>query len=139
KLGFIESLHLKTQKDRIIPYIVTGIFYFWVWYVFKNQDFPKIVVMFSLAIFLSSSLGLLVNSYMKVSMHGIAVGVIMALFLAMGLSSTDQLGFYISIAFLVCGIVSTARLINKDHIPVELYTGIFLGIVTQVIAFFFVR
>jgi hypothetical protein len=27
-LGFIQSVYLKTQKDRIIPYVATGIFYF---------------------------------------------------------------------------------------------------------------
>ena len=28
-LGFIQSIYLRTQKDRIIPYIVCGIYYFW--------------------------------------------------------------------------------------------------------------
>src|SRR5688572_21660619 len=65
-LRFVESIYLKTRKDRIIPYVASGVFYFWIWYVFKNQDFPKEVVMFSLAIFLASSLGLILNSYLKI-------------------------------------------------------------------------
>ena len=36
-LNFIESIHLKNQKDRIIPYVICEIFYFWGWYVFKNM------------------------------------------------------------------------------------------------------
>src|SRR5215213_2294234 len=65
-LGFIQSVYLKTQKDRIIPYVVCGIYYFWMWYVLKNQpEFPKYFVMLSLAIFIASSIGLTINSFMK--------------------------------------------------------------------------
>ncbi|HET7898760.1 MAG TPA: hypothetical protein VFL47_13845, partial [Flavisolibacter sp.] len=48
-VGFIDSIYLKTQRDRIIPYLAVMIFYFWVWYVFRNQGFPPEAVMFSFA------------------------------------------------------------------------------------------
>ena len=35
-LGFISSIQLKEQKDRIIPLVASGIWYFWIWYVWKN-------------------------------------------------------------------------------------------------------
>lgn len=137
-LGFIQSVYLKTQKDRIIPYVATGVFYFWVWWVFRNQSLPKEVVMFSLAIFLASSLGLMANSYMKVSMHAISAGVVLALFVLLGLMSDDNLGAYISIALLIAGAVCTARLVNGDHHPVEVYGGLFIGIFAQLLAYWFV-
>ena len=28
-LGFLDSIYLKTQKERIIPYIACGVYYFW--------------------------------------------------------------------------------------------------------------
>jgi hypothetical protein len=137
-LGFISSIYLKTQRDRIIPYVATGIFYFWIWYVFRTQAFPKEVVMFSLAVFLASSLGLIVNSYMKVSMHAISVGVVSALFVIMGFLSGDNIGAYISIALLLAGLVCTARMINNEHIPIEVYTGLFIGILAQLVAYLFI-
>src|SRR5688572_10106459 len=36
-LGFVQSIYLKTQKDRIIPYIGCGLYYFWMWYTLRNQ------------------------------------------------------------------------------------------------------
>ena len=137
-LGFIQSVYLKTQKDRIIPYVATGIFYFWVWYVFKNQSVLKELVMFSLAIFLASSMGLLVNNYIKVSMHTISAGVVVTLFIILGLTAAYNYGPYISIVFLLAGLVCTARLINSDHHPVEVYAGLLLGITAQLIAYWFV-
>ncbi len=139
KLGFIPSLQLTTQKERIIPYIITGIFYFWVWYVFKNQHFPKTIVMFSLAIFIANSMGLLLNSFIKLSMHGMAVGVVATILIIVGLRSYDNLGYYISVIFLLGGLVASSRLVNGDHSPRELYTGIFIGMLAQLIAFLFVR
>ena len=137
-LGFIQSVYLKTQRDRIIPYVATGVFYFWIWYVFKNQLFPKEVVMFSLAVFLASSIGLLANNYFKVSMHAISAGVVVALIILMGLNTYSNYGFYISIALLIAGIVCTARLINSDHYPIEVYGGLFIGMLSQLIAYWFV-
>jgi membrane-associated HD superfamily phosphohydrolase len=137
-LGFIQSIFLKTQKDRIIPYIVCGIYYFWMWYVLKNQpEFPRYFVMLSLAIFIASFLGLIVNSFMKVSMHAISVGVMITFILLLAFLTDANYGFYIAIAFLLAGVVSSARLINSDHYPIEVYAGLVVGIVAQLVAYYF--
>lgn len=138
-LGFIDSIYLRTQKDRIIPYIACGLYYFWMWYVLRNQpQFPQELVLLSLAIFIASSLGLLMNTYIKVSMHGISLGVLITFVCIVGLTSEINFGPYISLAFLITGIVCTARLVNSDHYPLEVYFGLFLGILGQLIAYWFI-
>lgn len=135
-LGFVQTIYLKTQKDRIIPYIACGVYYFWMWYVLRNQpQIPDELVMFSLAIFLASSIGLILNIYMKVSMHALAVGVAGTFILLLGYRSAINLGPYISVAFLIGGLVSTARLINSDHEPKEVYFGLAFGAIAQLVAF----
>jgi hypothetical protein len=137
-LGFVQTIFLKSQKDRIIPYIACGLYYFWMWYVLKNQpQIPDELVMFSLAIFLASSLGLILNIYMKVSMHALAIGVAASFILLLGFSSYMNLGPYISIALFIGGLVCTARLINSDHEPKEVYFGLAAGIIAQLIAYLF--
>ena len=138
-LGFVESIYLRTQKDRIIPYIVCGIYYFWMWYVLKSQpEFPRYFVMLSLAIFIASFVGLIANSFMKVSMHTISVGVMITFILLLAFLTDVNYGFYIGIAFLLAGAVCTARLINNDHYPIEVYAGLVIGIVSQLVASYFV-
>lgn len=137
-LGFVQSIYLQSQRDRIIPFIATGVFYFWIWYVFRNQKSPDEVVMFALAVFLASSAGLIANIYLKISMHMLAVGVVFTLFLIMGLTSTLNFGGYLSLILLLAGLVATARLVNGDHNPVEVYAGFFVGAVCQLIAYVFV-
>ena len=137
-LGFIQSVYLKTQKDRIIPYIVCGIYYFWMWYVLKNQpEFPRYFVMLSLAIFIASFMGLILNSFIKVSMHTISVGVLITFILLLAFLTDVNYGFYIAIAFLLAGAVSSSRLVNADHYPVEVDAGLIIGILAQLAAYYF--
>lgn len=137
-LGFVQSLFLKTQKDRIIPYVTSGIFYFWVWYVFKNQQAPDVIIMFSFAVFLASSAGLIFNIYFKISMHALSMGVVLALMLIIAFHTSANTGPYLSLAFLVAGLVCTARLVNSDHLPFDVYAGLFVGILCQLVAWAFV-
>jgi hypothetical protein len=138
-LGFIQSIYLRTQKDRIIPYVACGIYYFWMWYVLKNQlEFPRQLVMLSMAIFIAASLGLIFNSYLKISMHSIAVGVMAAFIYCIALLSNANLGIYISLSFFIAGAVGTARLVNADHYPAEVYGGFFIGAVSLLLAFWIV-
>jgi hypothetical protein len=136
-LGFIESVFMRTQKDRIIPYVICMIYYFWVWYVIKNQSvYPEELIKFSLAIFITSVLGLMSNAYMKISMHAMAMGVMMAFVLLLAWNDNLDSGIYISAALFLTGLVCTARLIVSDHSNKEIYTGLFLGITSLLIANF---
>lgn len=138
-LGFIHSVFLRTQKERIIPYVACGLYYFWMWYVLRNQpQTPKQLVLFSFGIFLAASLGLMLNNYFKVSMHALAAGVAIAFMTILGLMSFTSFGFYIAIALLAAGLVCTARLINADHHPFDVYAGLIAGILSQVVAYWFV-
>ena len=137
-VGFIDSIYLKTQRDRIIPYIAVMIFYFWVWYVFKNQGFPKEAVLFSLAAFLSVCFGVFLNSFLKISMHALSMGVVIMLLLLLSLNSSVNYGPYVSAGLLIAGLVCTARLVMNDHKPLDVYAGLLIGALSQVIAWVFV-
>jgi hypothetical protein len=134
-LGFLQSIHLKTQKDRIIPYIACGIYYFWMWYVLRNQtEFAREVVIFAMAIWIASSLALLANIYMKVSMHAISVGVMLAFIILLGAQQGNGFALYMSVAILITGLVCTARLLVSDHTQAEIYGGLILGVLSMIIA-----
>jgi len=138
-LNFIDSVFLRTQRDRIIPYIICMIFYFWNWYVFKNNHEIKDLVSVSMAIFNASILGFLVNISMKVSMHAISVGVMTTFVALLAFSDSSSFSFYLSIAVLIAGIVCTSRLIVSDHSQKEIYYGFLIGILSQLAAHYFVN
>ena len=138
-LKFISSVYLDTQRDRIIPFVVCNIWYFWIWYVWRSlPDSPREIVILSMAIFLASAIGLMANIYMKVSMHAIAMGVTIAFIMLLALTQSVSSGSYISISLFIAGLVATSRFIASDHTPKEIYGGLVSGIAAILIATLFV-
>jgi hypothetical protein len=133
-LGFVDSIYLRTQKERVIPYIICGIYYFWMCYVLRNQpEFPREVVHLAIAIFIASWVGLIANIFMKVSMHALSMGILVTFTGMMAADFPVNSTIYISIAVFIAGLVCTARLIVSDHTQKEVYTGLFLGAISQLL------
>ncbi|HRD57316.1 MAG TPA: hypothetical protein PK504_04670 [Ferruginibacter sp.] len=136
-VGFIDSILLKTKKDRIIPYIACGIFFFWTFTVFKEQpSFPRILPSFFLGVFLSSSAALLANIYFKISMHAIGVGGMLGLCFVIFNGNSILMTWPLAAALLIAGLVCTSRLIISDHSPKDIYSGLAIGILMQFVAAF---
>jgi hypothetical protein len=134
-LGFITSIFLRTQKDRIIPYIASGIFFFWTFTVLKEQGmYPRILPSFMLGVFLASSAALIANIYFKVSMHAIGVGGLVGLFIIITGTNSMLMTWPLGAALLIAGLVCSARLLITDHTPKDIYVGLATGIILQFIA-----
>ena len=139
-VGFIDSFFLKTQKDRIIPYMASGIFFFWMYLVFRNQPgVPHILTSFVLGVFLTSSAGLMANIYFKISMHAMGCGGMLGLMIVV-LKTSNYSPFAVPfiIFILITGIVCTSRFIISDHSQKEVYAGLVVGLLCQSISAAFI-
>lgn len=139
KLKFSDSIYLRTQKERIIPYVITMFFYWWMYYLSRHfNDQPLALKYFYFGIFIASALGLVINNFIKVSLHGIGVGgMLMAIILA-GILYPIQNIFWVSISILITSLVMSARMVVSDHTNKELWVGLMVGAATQTIAYFWV-
>jgi len=140
-LNFIDSIYLHTQKDRVIPFIATMIWYFWIWYVWKNMagvpdaiEMPRASIQFALACFISTILGLMMNIRLKISLHAIAVGVIVTFVILLAFVEGLHFGIYLSLTVFVTGLVCTARFIASDHTSQEIYVGLLTGALSMLLA-----
>lgn len=134
-LKFVSTFHLTTQKDRIIPLIACGIWYFWIWNVWRNlPEYPKPAIQFALAIWISSFLGLMVNIKMKVSLHAISMGILISFMSLLAFAQNLNFGIWLSIALFITGLVCTARFIVSNHTAQEVYGGLAVGILSMVMS-----
>ena len=135
-VGFIDSILLKTQKDRVIPYVASGIFFFWMYLVFRNQPaIPKVLTAFTFGVFLSSSVALIANIYLKISMHAIGCGGLIGLMLVILLTdSSSPITIPLMISILIAGLVCTSRMIIGSHNQKEIYVGFVVGLALQFVA-----
>lgn len=139
RLKFSDSIFLRTQKERIVPYIITMFFYWWMYYLSRNfTDQPVVLKFFYMGIFLATVFGLVLNNYFKISLHAIGVGGAMAAIILFAMYYQMLLGVSISVATLVAGIVCTSRFLVSDHTNKEVYTGLFVGVGCQLVAYYFV-
>jgi hypothetical protein len=137
RLKFISSVHLRTVRERIIPYLIAMIFYWWTWNVAKNLDTPPVAVHFFLGAFLAICGAWMCNIYFKISMHAIAMGGAMMFFFLYSFQDNYASGLYLSLAVLVTGVVCTSRLICSDHTRFQVWSGLFIGILSQWVAWQF--
>lgn len=139
-LGFIKSVFLPTQQDRIGPYLAAMIFYFWaarVFFKFEPQLSP-VLPAFMTGVFLTTVFALIINIFFKVSMHAIACGGLVGVFLVVMNSNSMLMTWPLSLALLLTGIVCTARFMVSNHTQKEMYTGLFIGLACQLIAAFII-
>ncbi|MDQ6814250.1 MAG: hypothetical protein M3040_10960 [Bacteroidota bacterium] len=139
RLKFASSIYLRTQKERIIPYVASITYFFWAFYVSRNMPgSPQIMTFFFLGTFLAASAALMANNYFKISMHAIGVSGAATFMILLGVVSGEPISIPIAIATLIAGIVCSARLIVSDHHPYEIYWGLIIGTLCQLIACYFI-
>ena len=136
RLKFISSIFLHEQKDRIIPYIITMIFYWWMWYLSRNSKFddqPTVLKFFYFGIFLTTVFGLIINNFIKISMHAIGAGTFLAFIILTCLTYHTFFGTDIIITTFLAGIICSARLMLNHHSTAEIYAGFIVGIICQLL------
>jgi hypothetical protein len=132
-LGFVKSIMLHTQQDRIGPYLANMIFYFWMARVFFNfqPEITPVLASFMTGVFLTTAIALMANIFYKISMHAIGCGGMLGIFIIIMNTNSMLMTWPLSIALLITGLVCTSRLIVSDHTQMEIYLGLLVGLICQ--------
>lgn len=139
RLKFIDNIYLRTQKERIIPFFITMFFYWWMYYLSRNfTDQPIVLKFFYFGIFISTSIGVIINNFIKISLHGMAMGGALTAIILFSLFYNAPISIIILVAILLTGLVSTARLLVSNHSTLEIYTGLIVGAICQIAAYYFI-
>jgi len=151
RLELISSIQLKERMDRIGPYIVTMIFYFWLYLsIRRDAAVPLVYNIFIFGGLITLCLIFLINLFIKISAHTAVMGALLAMtWITFNLFSNET--FAVALpgrelttwpwetaliwVIAVAGIVGTSRLYLKAHTLKEIYLGYVLGFVSQWIAF----
>lgn len=151
-LGLIKSFEMEDKLDRILPLIITGLFYLWLYVnIRKNDSIPGVFTFFVLGSTIAIFLALIINNFSKISLHTIGAGGLAAAmmvvvfnwtygfadlvipFTGMELRLSDR--FVLMIVVILAGAVGTARLYLKAHKEEEVYGGYIVGVLSQMIAY----
>ncbi len=148
-LGFIRSLEMESNYERIGPYIITGVFYLWLFKnLFSGTQIPSLYAVCVLGATVGLFFAFFLNIFTKVSAHATGMGSLVAMVLLttvewhglglalpmLGGSLQLSLTVLLGCTVLFAGLIGTARLALKTHVPIDLYRGYAAGFVAVMLA-----
>jgi len=148
-LGLIQSLEMRDRQERTGPYILTGVFYLWVFKsLLSDIQVPPLFAVFALGTTIGLFVAFFANIFTKISAHALGMGGLVAMaglmcFRWAGTSLSIPLGqstlLISTVALLVlvvlfAGAVGWARLRLDAHEPVDVYRGYAAGFASVMVA-----
>ena len=137
RIGRIRSLEMETASERVIPYGSTVLYYFALFYLFFNADFPSIFKILILGAAISILLTMLINYKWKISAHTIGIGGISGASLGIIYRLQLDMNLILMILLFVSGVVGYARLKMNSHSPAQIYSGFLLGFSIELLLMIF--
>ena len=147
-IGFVDSLDMVDRQERIGPLIITIVFYTWMYLnVRHNPGVPESFTVIALGSVFALGLAFLVNVFDKVSLHSVGIGGLIG-FVALLIFVFDydwinfgsqriQLAALLIALILVAGAVGASRLYLNAHKPPQIYGGLVIGLLGQLLAWRF--
>lgn len=139
KLGFLDSLEMPDNKQRIVPLIITIVLYIWTYMMMRKTEYPPVLRLFMLGTLATIVISFIINVFHKLSLHTAAItGCTITIFYWIFFSSSD-LSYFFIVMVLLSGLVASARLVLQAHSFREVYTGFLVGVFGQFIALFLIN
>ncbi len=133
-LGRVNSIDLKSTKERIVPLILNAVVIVLVIQRILRPD-PYIELYYFFVGILISTLACLILAFFKfkASIHMIAISGIFMFFIALSIHFSININGTLALMCIITGAVATSRLHLKAHTYPELIMGIFVGVFPQLI------
>ena len=137
KMGRIKNLEMETLNERIIPYTSTVLYYFALFYLFYNPEFPNIFKILILGAAISILLTIFISLKWKISAHTIGIGGIAGAALGIDYRLQLDMNSVFMLVILFSGVVAYARLKLNAHTPSQVYSGFGLGFLVELLLMVF--
>jgi len=133
-LGYVNSIDLKSTKERIIPLILNAIVVILVTQRILRPD-PYIELYYFFIGILISTLACLILTFFKfkASIHMIAISGVFMFFIALSIHFSININGTLALMSIISGAIATSRLHLKAHTYPELIMGVVVGVFPQLI------
>jgi len=138
KRGVISSLDMPEASERKIPFLISIILYFALYYLLRKLALPELVYLLLLGTILSIVVCFFITIIWKISIHMIAVGGVIGSLLALSIRLGADFILPIYVVTLLSGFIGYARLKLYLHTPAQVYSGFLLGTALMAGIIFFV-
>ncbi|HSH50319.1 MAG TPA: hypothetical protein VK982_01205 [Bacteroidales bacterium] len=129
----IKTIFLETKKERLIPFFLTSVLYFFAYFLLVRLGAPTTINLFILASACTVFILFLLTLKWKVSAHMMGIGGLTGTLIAISFKLQINLELFIIAAIFVSGVLGYSRLKLKNHNSFEIYTGWLTGLLVTAI------
>lgn len=143
-LGLVQHFELRDRQERTGPYIISGIFYLWLYKNFANGAAPELYAKFVLGATIGLFFAFFINIFSKISAHATGMGGFIAMILLLALEWPGasfgfgplllSLNLILACVILFAGLIGVARLSLGLHTHWELLQGYAAGFLAVILA-----
>ena len=139
RIGMISDIMLDERADRIYPVLITTLFYFFTWYLFRQANLPSLMIYFIVSATILTLIGFVITFYWKISIHMMSMGGFTGFLIAVSMALRYDLPLLIIASILISGFLGTARIKLNAHNPTQVYAGYLTGVLVMLLLFFYFR
>lgn len=131
----IESLYMYKREDRVFPFIITSVFFFLTFHLFRQLHILAGFQGFMLGATLLIIVCIFVNFMTKVSIHMAGMGGCFGFLLGISYQMNDIYLSALVISLIISGFTGYSRLKLQVHTPAQVYSGFLIGTVVMFFVF----
>lgn len=131
RVGKVSTMFIEDQRERNWPLALTAIIYGGAAYLLRTRMVPAFLQLFILGAIAAMIIAMLVNLRWKISLHMIGIGGLCGGLTILYYYTQEGDPLYLALAFLLAGVLGTARLLLNAHTPLQILAGFVLGFGTE--------
>jgi hypothetical protein len=132
-MGYVSGFEMENKKERNLPLFICLVYYAGLFYLLLQSDIMYFYHAFVLSGFVLLLFNYLVNLKWKISAHAIGAGGLCGTFIIFSFLFRVNITFFISISFLLSGLIMTSRLVLKKHTNAQVYIGYIAGLILTIL------
>ncbi|MBH83744.1 MAG: hypothetical protein CMP70_03610 [Flavobacteriales bacterium] len=129
--GLIDSVFMKTTKERMWPFVITLIWYYTGYQLFNKIQVPQSLNLLMIGTISVISVAIIITIRWKISIHMLGIGGVIGAIIGISQRFQFDHSLLLIVLFLFAGLIGYSRLKTKSHNFQQIYIGFIIGLVIE--------
>jgi hypothetical protein len=139
KTGFIKDVMLDERSERMLPLLLSAIYFFITYYLLRKVALPSLLYFYIIGATVLVLLTLIITFRWKISIHMVSMGGFTGFLISLALLLHIDIDLLLILTFLASGLLGTARIKLNAHDLPQVFAGYAMGVGVMLILFLYLR